>query len=139
MESFFALIGIAVGMALACFFGKPFWRSLWPSNWERVDGKVTRTVVRSSRNMQQSTQWDVRVEYDYPYAGSSLTGATLVGYSRMGRGDAQEEARNYPVGQPLSVYVYKDDPRKEGINVPAGAAAVFGIFLVVFFALRMLP
>ena len=143
MESFFALIGIAVGIALACFFGKPFWRSLWPSNWERVDGKVTRTVVRSSRNMQQSTQWDVRVEYDYRYAGSSLTGATLVGYSGMGRGDAQEEARNYPVGQPLSVYVYKDDPRestlKEGINVAAGAAAVFGIFLVVFFALRMLP
>ena len=143
MEYFIAPIGIALGVALACVFGKSFWRSLWASNWERVDGKVTRTVVRSSRNMEQSTQRDVRVEYCYRYAGASLTGSTLVGYSGMGRGDAQEEARNYPVGQPLSVYVYKDDPResklKEGINVVAGVAAVFGIFLVVFFALQLVP
>jgi hypothetical protein len=143
MENFFALIGIAVGIALAGGFGKPFWRSLRASNWERVDGKVTHTVVRSSRNMEQSTRWDVRVEYGYRYAGASLTGSTLVGYSGMGRGDAQEIARKYLVGQPLSVYVYKDDPResklKEGINFVAGLAVVFGIFLVVFFALRMLP
>jgi len=141
MEHFFALIGMAVGIALACAFGKPFWRSLQASNWERVDGQVTRTVVQSSRNMQQSTRWTVRVEYGYRYAGASLAGSTSVGYSGMGRGDAQEAARGYPVGQPLSVYVYKSDPLEsklfKGINYLAGVAVVFGIFLVVFFVLRM--
>jgi hypothetical protein len=143
MEGFFALLGIAVGICLVCFFCKPFVRSLSSRNWERVDGRVTGVKVRSSTNMQQSTRWTVCVEYRYIYAGASLNGSESVGYSGMGRGDALEVGKNYPAGQLLDVFVYKKDAREstlnEGVNYRAGAAVVFGISLLIFFAARLLP
>lgn len=143
MEGFFALLGIALGICLVCFFCKPFGRSLSSRNWERVEGRVTGVTVRSSRNMQQSTRWTVSVEYRYVYAGASLNGSASVGYSGMGRGDALEVRKNYPAGQLLDVFVYRRDPREstlnEGVNYVAGAAVVFGITLVIFFASRLLP
>lgn len=140
-EIFFLVIGSFIGAALVAAFSRSALRSLLRGNWEIVSGRVIRAVVEEYKDIQQSTQHNVRVEYEYKYGAVLGKGRAFVGHSQLDRFHARELAEKYPAGHVLKVYVYKKDPTETklyaGINFISLVAVIFGAGLVVFFSYRL--
>lgn len=82
------------------------------SRWRAVDGKIIDSQV-VNRGSSFLPTWDAKVSYRYSVGGVQYQGSRI-SLTRVGEGDvrwpAADQAKKYPQGRKVKVYVSPEDP-----------------------------